>query len=355
MIRLIFISIVKACILYTACCLVALSVQAAVVFDMLEIGNARNVANPSTGRGSVRVPYRMADTPVTNNHYVEFLNSVDPAGGNEVGLYNPQMGTDARGGITLNSGAGDGMKYQVRSDMGNKPVNFVSAYDSMRFVNWMNNGQGRGSTETGAYTITSDGIANNTIERQPIAGYVLPTSDEFYKSVFFDPRLEADGGPIGNDFYWMYPNQSDSLPTEALADAVGDIINSPSVNYNNSADWNGQNGNLTTVGSGGGVSYYGLLETGGNVWEWNDNIELSLFRGASGGSYASSDPDRISSLQDFISLPSLEVATFGFRVAYRYRVESVPEPGTLGYVVVIGILMQIRYRVCKERSSRLGA
>lgn len=348
-----FISIVKACILYTACCLVALSVQAAVVFDMLEVGDAGNAADPATGRGTVWGPYRMASSPVTNNDYIEFLNAVDPTGGNEVGLYNPQMGTDARGGITLNSGADDGMKYQVRSNMGNKPVNFVSAYDSMRFVNWMNNGQGRGSTETGAYTITSDGMANNTIERQPIAGYVLPRSDEFYKSVFYDPRLEGAGGPTGNDFYWMYPNQSDSLPTEALADAVGDIINGPAINYNNSADWNGQNGNVTTVGSGGGLSYYGLLETGGNVWEWNDNIELSLFRGASGGSYASSDPNRISSLQDFISLPTLEAANFGFRVAYRYGVEQVPEPSTLGYVLVIGLLMQIRNRVFRERLSRV--
>ena len=54
--RFSFISIVKACILYTVCCLVALSVQAAVVFDMLEVGDAGNAADPATGRGTVWGP-----------------------------------------------------------------------------------------------------------------------------------------------------------------------------------------------------------------------------------------------------------------------------------------------------------
>ena len=37
--------------------------------------------------------------------------------------------------------------------MDNKPVNNVSLYDTLRFANWLNNGQGAGDTETGAYTL----------------------------------------------------------------------------------------------------------------------------------------------------------------------------------------------------------
>ena len=33
------------------------------------------------------------------------------------------------------------------------PVNYVDFYDALRFANWMNNGQGNGDTETGAYTL----------------------------------------------------------------------------------------------------------------------------------------------------------------------------------------------------------
>ena len=32
-------------------------------------------------------------------------------------------------------------------------MNYVSFYDALRFANWLNNGQGSGDTETGAYTL----------------------------------------------------------------------------------------------------------------------------------------------------------------------------------------------------------
>ena len=36
----------------------------------------------------------------------------------------------------------------------------------MRFANWLGNGQDDGDTENGAYTLTADGIANNTMYAQ---------------------------------------------------------------------------------------------------------------------------------------------------------------------------------------------
>jgi len=56
-------------------------------------------------------------------------------------------------------------------------VNFVSFYDSLRFANWLSNGQGSGDTETGAYTITAIGVANNSITRNAGANVFL-TSEE---------------------------------------------------------------------------------------------------------------------------------------------------------------------------------
>ena len=32
-------------------------------------------------------------------------------------------------------------------------MNYVTWYDTIRFANWLNNGQGTGDTETGAYTL----------------------------------------------------------------------------------------------------------------------------------------------------------------------------------------------------------
>lgn len=41
--------------------------------------------------------------------------------------------------------------YTVLGTNGQNPVNFVTFYDTLRFVNWLDNNQAAGMTETGAY------------------------------------------------------------------------------------------------------------------------------------------------------------------------------------------------------------
>ena len=41
-------------------------------------------------------------------------------------------------------------------------------------------------------------------------------------------------------------------------------------NWNGQAQWGGVNGNITTVGTNGGPSYYGLYDTSGLISQWND-------------------------------------------------------------------------------------
>ena len=72
------------------------------------------------------------------------------------------------------------------------------------------------------------------------------------------------------------------------------------VNYTRGADWNGQNGNVTTVGSATATSFYGAFDLGGNVWEWNEQI-ISSSRGLRGGSWNNN--------------PGNENNNIGFRVA----------------------------------------
>ncbi|MDC1295321.1 hypothetical protein N8077_03165 [Myxococcota bacterium] len=62
--------------------------------------------------------------------------------------------------------------------MDNKPVNNVSFYDTLRFANWLNNGQGAGDTESGAYTLAGGkpvGLVRNTG-----ANSFMPSADEPY-------------------------------------------------------------------------------------------------------------------------------------------------------------------------------
>ena len=131
---------------YTAALLAALlaglttTASAQVTFDWATVGNAGNAAD-TTGFGSVANEYRIAKHEVTNDQYTEFLNAVAKTDTNA--LYNASMDSDARGGITQ-SGTAPNLSYAVKTNMGNKPVNFVSFFDAMRLVNWLHNGQPTG-------------------------------------------------------------------------------------------------------------------------------------------------------------------------------------------------------------------
>ncbi len=266
----------------------AASAPAVVTIDWVVVGNPGNAADPADGDsftsgiqnfGSVGYSYRIGKYEVTNEQYHEFLNAVDPTGVNPNGIYNTNMGSNARGGITFNAGAAAGSKYTVKVNMDDKPVNYASHLDAQRFANWLHNGQGSGSTETGAYTTVSASASHD-----PGALFWIPTEDEWYKAAYYDPTKGGTGG------YWLYPTGSDSAPTVATANSAGDISNPGSnvANHASGADWNSQNGNVTTVGSAGllSASYYGTFDQGGNVAEWNEAIIPGSRRGARGGVFS---------------------------------------------------------------------
>ena len=48
-----------------------------------------------------------------------------------------------------------GQRQQIQRDFGprRQPLKCVTFYDTLRFANWLDNGQTPGSTETGAYTL----------------------------------------------------------------------------------------------------------------------------------------------------------------------------------------------------------
>jgi formylglycine-generating enzyme len=193
----------------------------------------------------------------------------------------------------------------------------VSWYDAARFTNWLHNGQGGGSTETGAYTLSGN---TGIITKNVGATVWLPSEDEWYKAAYYQPS--GAGGDTDN--YWLYPTQSNTVPTVATANATGDVSNPGAnvANYGSGADWNSQNGNVTTVGSAAANNYFGTADQGGNVWEWNDAVISGSSRGLRGGSWLFNEFDlRSSGRVD--GVPSFEDVSVGFRVA------SVPEPSAM--------------------------
>jgi len=155
-----------------------------VAFDWAPVGNPENASDPLADTmpwsGTVANEYEIAKHEVTNAQYTLFLNAVADTDTN--GLYNTSMGSEVQGGITR-SGTPGSYNYSLKPDMGNKPVNYVSALDAMRFVNWLDNHQPVGTqnwstTEDGVYTV-GDG---STETRSAAARFFLPTADEWYKA-----------------------------------------------------------------------------------------------------------------------------------------------------------------------------
>jgi formylglycine-generating enzyme required for sulfatase activity len=280
--------------------------------DWVTVGNANNAGSPAFG--SVGYEYRIGTYEVTNAQYAAFLNSVAASDPN--GLYNISMGSDPRGGITR-SGVTGSYTYSVKPNMGDKPVNYVSWYDAARMSNWMTNGQGSGGTESGVYTFTgASSISGITRDLSNPNQVFIPTENEWYKAAYHQPV--AQGGDTDN--YWLYATQSNAVPTAASATSIGDVANPGQdvVNYLAGADWNGQNGNVTTVGSAGSTSFYGAFDMNGNVSEWNETPIIPPFggaaRGKSGGGLVS-DTTSLLSVNRGFDFPANESGFSGFRLA----------------------------------------
>jgi formylglycine-generating enzyme len=299
------------------------NLQAALItIDWVTVGDPGNTAD-NTSYGAVADSFRIMKFEFQNSQYAAFLNAVDPTGTNPNAVYNANMGSDARGGISFTSGAASGSKYAIRTNMGDKPVNYVSWFAAARVANWLQNGQGSGSTETGAYTLNG-ATTGNAVAVNLGALYFLPTEDQWYKAAYYK-------GGSTNAGYWDYATQTDTAPTAVTAGSTG--IGSAGdtgnfANYENEADWNSLNGNVTTVGTSGRPSTYGGFDLNGNVWEWNDGGGTAGNRVLRGGSFVSHDAVLLkSTFRSADRAPGDEDADIGFRLAST-DATPIPEPGT---------------------------
>jgi len=296
----------------------------AVTIDMVTVGDPGNTAD-TTGQpnpaGAVADSFQIMKYEFTNQQYTDFLNSVDASGTNPNSVYNANMDSDARGGISFTSGNASGSKYAVKTNMGDKPVNYVSWFDAARVSNWLMNGAtGTSSMETGAYTL-NNATGGNAPAVNPGATFYIPTEDQWYKAAYYK-------GGSTNAGYWAFATQSDLVPTAVTSGSTG-IGSSGSTgnfaNYNQVAVWNGQDGNVTTVGTNGGASAYGAFDMSGNVFEWNDLTGAAgSSRGRRGGSWIGF-AFYLSSSDVSTYVPLAEDIYIGFRLASPV---PVPEPST---------------------------
>jgi len=309
----------KLFVMFVVVLLVGIGSTRAVTMDWKNVNNPGNT-NDSTGYGGVSNSYRISTYEVTAGQYTEFLSSV--AATDSHGLYNANMLSNSQ---IQQSGRSGSYTYSVTAGWEDRPVNFVDWYDTLRFSNWMHNGQGAGDTENGAYDMS----LGTSVVRKAGAQVWLPSEDEWYKAAY-----HKNDGITGN--YFDYPSSSDTSPGRNMAETTNA----------------GNNSNYYVVGPGFLIgnpyfrtevgefelsdSPYGAFDMGGNVWEWNEAL-IGSDRGIRGGSYGDT-VSRLGSSYRASYAPDNEGGGVGFRVA------SIPEPCSVVLLALGGLTLLRRKR-----------
>jgi formylglycine-generating enzyme len=284
--------------------------------------------------GSVGYSYNIGKYEVTAKQYTDFLNKV--AATDTYGLYNTNMDTavDSYGCNIKRTGTSGSYSYTVASNWANRPVNYVSYWDSCRFANWLHNGQPTGpqnasTTERGAYTLDGyNGSDGRTIQRNAGCKWAVTSEDEWYKAAYY-----KGGGT--NAGYWDYPTRSDTAPAnQVLTTDPGNSANYPV--------WGGSQW-ILTIGSPyyrtnvgefeNSASAYGTFDQGGNVCEWNETVVYEYPDIAGRGIRGSCIHDSmgLQALCRTGNWPTDEYRVLGFRVSY------IPEPASI--IALLGGLL----------------
>ena len=220
-------------------------------------------------------------------------------------------------------GGGPSISLQDMTNYGgngsDKPAS-VSWNQAARFVNWLNTSKGYSPAykfTTGGendnialWTSADEGYNASNPYRNSKAWYFLPSENEWYKAAYYDPSLNSGLGG-----YWEYATGSNSAPTAV----TGDTSSGTAVYGLQTAT------GPAIITNAGGLSPYGTMAQGGNLWEWTESAinapndsatEQRVFRG---GDWANNGLGLTSSSGLMGRTPSQLNFAVGFRVA------AVPE------------------------------
>ena len=268
--------------------------------DFVEIGNPGNAADTT---GSPNLAGR-----------VDYIYNL---GKYEISRYQVEM---------ANSGGSLGITY-----VGNyltSPAAGINWLEAARFVNYLNTSKGYQAAYSfdvnGNFQLWAAGQYNgNNMFRHKDAVFVLPSTDEWYKGAY--------GSPDGS--WYNYPTGSDSAP---VATSGGTLPGTSVFARSFYADFN----------NAGGLSPYGTMAQGGNVWEVMEtaydgiNDSPAEFREMRGGEMDDlNSNNQLSSRRVQIDVSAGSLFVRGFRVA------MVPEPSSLSLLLAGGaVLMAGRRR-----------
>jgi formylglycine-generating enzyme required for sulfatase activity len=272
--------------------------------DFVMIGNPNNPAD-TTGipnpAGSVAYTYNLGKYEVSR----DMITKANSAG--SLGITMADMSNRGGNGV-------------------NRPATGISWNEAAIYVNWLNTSTGGTAAYKfvgGTFQLWSAGDAgynSNNLFRNSNAKFWLPSIDEWYKAAY---------GNL-NGTWNNYATGSDSAPTAVASGTAANTAVYKQGLIDGPAD----------ITSAGGLSPYGTMGQGGNVWEWTEtardgsNDIVGENRELRGGIW--SHDQYFLRATDWGSLnPASSSNDIGFRVA------SVPEPSALSLLAIgLGILFR---------------
>jgi len=157
------------------------------------------------------------------------------------------------------------------SNGANRPATGVSWNEAARFVNWLNESSGFSAAYKFSTQPTKNGyVPNESLTlwqagdagynaanpyRNSNAHYFLPSTDEWYKAAYYNS---------GNNTYFDVPTGSSGVPGGLWQGVAGGTT--PGTAVYNQPYLQGP----ADVENAGGLSPYGTMGQGGNVFEWNE-------------------------------------------------------------------------------------
>jgi formylglycine-generating enzyme required for sulfatase activity len=214
----------------------------------------------------------------------------------------------------------------------NRPASGISWFAAARFANWLNSSSGHPAAykfNDGGFELWQPGdlgfdAANRF--RNGLAHYFLPSADEWYKAAYYDSQ---------SGVYFDFPTGSDTAPTPV---AGGTVTGTAVYGQSRSAF-------PAEIMQAGGLSPYGTMAQGGNVFEWEEteydlvNDDPLAHRGERGGDWGYGSDILAASFRSGF-FPTNDDINNGFRVA------SIPEPSSL--LIALGLPVAVMYQSRKE-------
>ena len=274
--------------------------------DFVQIGNPGNAAD-TTGIpnpvGQVNYVYNLGKYEISRDQILK----ANEGGGLNINLWD------------MSSYGGNGA---------NRPATGITWLNAVQFVNYLNTSHGFSPAykfSGGDFVLwdSSDlGYNSNNRFRNSLAKYFLPSRDEWYKAAY--------GSPSGS---WYDFATGSNLAPVAVANGKNQ----------DTAVYNGQGG-PADIDDAGGLSAWGTMAQGGNVWEWMEsafdgtNDTAGEYLEQRGGTwldnYISNSPELYMGVD-----PGYVDIHIGIRIA------SVPEPSALSLLAAgLGGLAVIRRR-----------